>query len=387
MTLSATATSRGTTIPRQPGEAGSADLAQPPASVADSPVRSYNEWDPLEEVIVGVIDDATVPEWDLAVAATMPAASEELFRNGAGAPFPADHVRPAAAELDAFAAMLDGLGVHVVRPAMASHSRPFTTPNWRSPGGLYSAMPRDVLLIVGDTVVEAPMAWRSRYFEVDAYRPLLTDYFRRGARWIAAPRPRLLDEWYDPDYDRERPYESGRYLTREYEPTFDAADFIRCGRDIFAQRSHVTNQLGIQWVARHLGDAYRVHEIEVTDKAPMHIDASFVPLAPGKLLLNPLRMRSVPELFASWDVRWAPEPALPADHVLYMSSAWVSMNVFMLDETRVVVEAGEVPLIKVLEEWGLEVVPVEFRNVMRFGGCFHCVTADVRRRGELRSYF
>jgi glycine amidinotransferase len=282
--------------------------------------------------------------------------------------------------------MLTGNGVRVVRPDSVSHRRPFATPNWRSPGGLYSAMPRDLLLIVGDTVIEAPMAWRSRYFEIDAYRSLLTDYFRRGARWVAAPKPQLLQEWYDAGYDRERPYESGRYLTLEHEPTFDAADFVRCGRDIFVQRSHVTNRLGIEWVSRHLGDDYRVHEVDVADPSPMHIDASFMPLAPGKLLLHPRRVRSVPAVLGSWEVRRAPEPVLPRGYLLYMSSAWLSMNVLMLDERRVVVEAGETPLIELLQDWGLEPVPVAFRNVMRFGGSFHCVTADVRRRGELRSY-
>ena len=31
----------------------------------------------------------------------------------------------------------------------------------------------------------------------------------------------------------------GHFVTTEYEPCFDAADFIRAGRDIFAQRSQV----------------------------------------------------------------------------------------------------------------------------------------------------
>ncbi|WP_229068493.1 amidinotransferase [Actinoplanes sp. DH11] len=352
-----------------------------------SPVSSYNEWDPLEEVIVGVMDGAAVPEWDVAVEATMPARSEKLFRASAGQAWPAEHAAAAVAELDGFARTLTELGVRVVRPDAVDHRRPFATPNWRSPGGLYSAMPRDLLLVVGDTIIEAPMAWRSRYFEIDAYRNLLTDYFRRGARWISAPKPQLTDDIYDAGYDTERPYESGRYLTTEFEPTFDAADFIRCGTDIFAQRSHVTNQLGIDWVARHIGGEYTVHVIDVTDPSPMHIDASFMPLAPGKLLLNPNRVKSVPAMFDSWDIRFAPDPALPRDHELYMSSAWVSMNVIMLDERRVVVEAGEQPLIDMFADWDMEPVPVPFRNVMRFGGCFHCVTADVRRRGTLRSYF
>lgn len=31
----------------------------------------------------------------------------------------------------------------------------------------------------------------------------------------------------------------GKFVTTEFEPCFDAADFIRAGKDIFAQRSNV----------------------------------------------------------------------------------------------------------------------------------------------------
>jgi glycine amidinotransferase len=354
---------------------------------AAAPVCSYNEWDPLEEVIVGAIDGAAVPWWETAVAATMPERNREFFQRNGGGRFPEKYTLAAARELDDFASVLEDLGITVVRPSPVDHCRSFSSPAWESPGGLYSAMPRDLLLVVGDLIIEAPMAWRCRYFESDAYRPLLMDYFRRGARWIAAPKPQLLDESYDPDYDPERPFESGRYATLEMEPTFDAADFMRCGRDIFVQRSHVTNRMGIEWVARHIGPEYRVHTLDFTDSAPMHIDTSFAPLAPGKLLLNRKRVSKLPPMFDSWDVRSAPTPAMPADHLLYMSSAWLSMNVVVLDERRVVVEANEAGLIALLEAWGFEVVPVMFRNVMRFGGAFHCVTTDVRRTGTLDSYF
>jgi hypothetical protein len=31
----------------------------------------------------------------------------------------------------------------------------------------------------------------------------------------------------------------GKFVTTEFEPCFDSADFMRCGRDVFAQRSQV----------------------------------------------------------------------------------------------------------------------------------------------------
>lgn len=62
---------------------------------------------------------------------------------------------------------------------------------------MYAAMPRDILLIVGNEIIEAPMAWRARFFEYRAYRPLIKEYFRNGAKWTTAPKPTMADELYD----------------------------------------------------------------------------------------------------------------------------------------------------------------------------------------------
>lgn len=63
--------------------------------------------------------------------------------------------------------------------------------------GLYSAMPRDVLLVLGDEIIECPMAWRSRFFEFRAFRPLVREYFKQGARWTTPPKPLMNDELYE----------------------------------------------------------------------------------------------------------------------------------------------------------------------------------------------
>src|SRR5438045_440878 len=73
-------------------------------------------------------------------------------------------------------------------------------------------------------------------------------------------------------------------VSTECEPRFDAADISRCGRDLFFQRSQVNNHFAIEWLQRPLGVGYRVHEVEFEDDRAVHIDATFVPLAPGKML-------------------------------------------------------------------------------------------------------
>ncbi|WP_406098962.1 amidinotransferase [Streptomyces sp. NBC_01013] len=350
-----------------------------------SPVSAYNEWDPLEEVIVGTVDGAHFPPYDTVTAAPLSAEQRAVFRERAGKPFPPEQVAAAKDELDQLVEILQNHGVRVRRPDPRDHGRSYGAPGWASTG-LYDAMPRDLLLVIGERIIEAPMAWRSRYFASSAYRPLLKEYFRAGARWSAAPRPELSDELYVEGWTDQPDGEPFRSVITEFEPTFDAADFIRCGRDIFVQRSHVTNMMGIEWVRREIGDEYQVHVVDLVDDHPMHIDASLMPLAPGKLLIHPDRVVEVPSQFKNWEIRRAPEPAIPDGHPLYMTSKWINMNILMLDETKMLVEAEDRPMQELAESWGITPIPCPFRNFNSFGGSFHCATTDVRRRGELQSY-
>jgi len=350
-------------------------------------VNSYSEWDPLEEVIVGIVDGACLPPWHPCLRATMPPGCQPIPRSTVPTLFPDELTKAARQELDIFVHILESEGVIVRRPDPPVPGRSYSTPDWTCPNGLYAAMPRDLLFVFGNDIIEAPMAWRSRYFEVHAYRSLLKDYFRKGAQWTAAPKPQLLDDLYDSRY--VVPHDgvfSGSVLT-EFEPTFDAADFVRCGRDVFYQKSHVTNEFGVEWLRRHLEGRCVLHELRFRDSHPMHIDATFLPLAPGKVLVNDERVDRLPDMFHDWEVLSAPPPCIPKSHPMYLSSRWVSMNVLMLDEKRVIVEREEEALIASLRRWGFEPIPCPFRSFNSFGGSFHCATLDVRRRGEPKSYF
>lgn len=358
---------------------------------ARCPVNSHNGWDPLEEVIVGRLEGATMPPAHPSVTNALPRTTARLLGVVAGLPYPRAVVARAQQQLDWFIRLLEAEGVRVRRPEILDGRVKIGNPYWKS-RGFCTACPRDGFLVIGDEIIETPMAWRSRFFESYAYRPLFKEYFSQGARWTAAPRPQLTDELFDPSYRPPVEGEPMRYLLTEFEPVFDAADFIRCGRDIFAMRSNVTNVSGIEWLRRHLGDAYRVHELEFRCRTPMHIDSSFMPLAPGKLLVNPdyVDVARLPAMFASWDVMVAPRPVQP-EGLLFklasMTSAWISLNVLMLDERRVIVEQRQTPLIEMLAKHGFSPIPCAFADYLSFGGSFHCATLDVRRRGTLQSYF
>mmetsp|Transcript_17839 Transcript_17839/g.18599 ORF Transcript_17839/g.18599 Transcript_17839/m.18599 type:complete len:397 (-) Transcript_17839:360-1550(-) len=370
-------------------------------------VNSHNEFDPLEEVIVGRVDGATIPEWHVSGKAVWPSGHWDMYKTQAGKPFPAYLMTEAAKELDGFAKILEAEGVKVRRPDVlpGDFAQEYSTPDFKCRSGLYAAMPRDVLIVVGNEIIEAPMAWRSRYFEFRPYRTLIKEYFHQGAKWTAAPKPFMSDDLYVSENEFQVST-AGKFVTTEFEPVFDAAEFTRIGKDIFCQRSQVTNDFGIEWMRRHLGPNYNIHVLDFQDKNAMHIDGTFIPIGPGKLLVNPKRPcitgekqktytfeghqkeYRLPPMFKGWDIFVAQTPLLPPTHPLFFTSPWTaSCNIIMLDHERVVVEAHETTTIEAFKSWGFKPVPVPFRHFLPFGGSFHCATVDVRRRGELQSYF
>jgi glycine amidinotransferase len=370
-----------------------ASLASIPDTRSEpTPVNSHNEWDPLEEIIVGRLEGAVIPSAHPVVVCNVPTWAGRLQKLAAGFKYPQMMVEPAQRELDGFVALLESLGVTVRRPEAVDYRKKFSSPDWSS-RGFCNSCPRDSLLVIGDEIIETPMAWPCRYFETHSYRPLLKDYFQRGARWTSAPKPELTDALFDPNFQLPEKGEPLRYILTEFEPVFDAADFFRCGRDLFVTRSNVTNLSGIEWLRRHLGPEYRIHEIESRCPNPMHIDTTALPLAPGKLLVNPeyIDVDRLPEVFKSWDILVAPEPdPIKNEKLLEITSMcgkWLSMNILMIDEKRVICDPHHTGMMRALEQWGFEPIPCPFLHYAAFGGAFHCATLDVRRRGTLESYF
>ncbi|MFC6883819.1 hypothetical protein [Actinomadura yumaensis] len=343
------------------------------------PVSVHNEWDPLEEVIVGSVEGARIPAPDLSMHAVghPHLSSADQIPSG---PFPDEVIERTAAELDELERTLTGMGVRVRRPDARDKKAVIATPDWQS-DGFYDYCPRDVLLAIGDTIIEAPMVHRSRLLEPFAYKSILVEYLRGGARWISAPKPRLLDDMYDADAPE------GRRL-RDHEPAFDAANVLRFGTDILYLVSDSGNALGARWLQAALGDRYTVHACEGLYPG-IHVDSAITPLRPGLLLLNPVQVseKRLPAFLRDWDRVWAPPMAdLPlADHHLPCSE-WVGMNSLVVAPGKVILDDRQHELIRVLEQHGVEVVRQRLTHARTLSGAFHCTTLDVRRTGTLQTY-
>ncbi len=366
-------------------------------------VNSWNEWGRLRRVIVGRADGTMVQAPEPATVRDWP---DDGYPKGTYGPLPKDMEDAANQQLDDFAALLESHGVVVDRPEVLDFSQKVSTPDWTQDSMFGVMPPRDLLLTVGNEILEATMSQRSRWFEYLAYRPLLQEYFRQDPefRWEAAPKPRLTDasyvggmefweyaESFSDEEQIKRFTMSKQWNLSEEEPLFDAADVGRFGRDLFVQRSTATNGAGIDWLRRHFPE-HRIHEVLFYEAHPMHIDATFIPLRPGLALSNRQRVPLSEEMVRlfemnDWEIVPCAEPALSEKPPLCFCSVWLSMNTLLLDENTIFVEESEKAQQQQFYDLGFEVIPVPFWAVGPFGGGLHCATADVYRDGDLEDYF
>jgi len=299
-------------------------------------------------------------------------------------PFSQRIIEETEEDVNAFVAVLEELGITVKRPETWPHEAKFSTIHWESEG-FYNYCPRDILLVIGDHIIETPNVIRSRSLETFSYRAMMVDYLKSGAKWYSAPKPMLLDSLFEVDPARPTP--------RNDEPAFDAANVLRLGQDLIYLVSGTGNELGGQWLQTILGDDFRIHFLKDVYYGS-HIDSTFVALRPGLMLCSPARINddTLPEILKQWEVIYSPpmesKGTYSADYLSKsIGSKWIDMNAFSINPNLVVVDRDQTALIKLLEKHGIDVIPLKLRHSKMMGGGFHCITLDIRRTGTLERYF
>ncbi len=339
-------------------------------------VNSNTEWGTLKEVILGRAENAQIPKIKLKDMHCVDYADYNSVKDLPGGNYDLDIIYETVEDLDSFQKQLESIGIKVFRPEIMNFSKEHSLNSWSS-DGYYNYCPRDSTLIIGDMIIETPMPLRSRYFENFSYRKILKKYALEGSRWISAPKGELSDELYD------RSDLQGSTLT-DFEPAFDAANIIRCGKDIFYLISNSGNRFGAHWLQTTLGSSYNVHILN-NIYAYVHLDTSILPLSPGVVLLNPDRVNNnnIPPYFKSWKKIWANKPIETKFKPNWApASPWLGMNVLSIDENTVAVEKNQIVLIKQLEKHGFDIFEVSLRHSRTLSGGPHCVTLDTVRDDE-----
>jgi N-dimethylarginine dimethylaminohydrolase len=340
-------------------------------------VNVHNEWDPVEEIIVGNALYAAMPNSDMGFQLTR--RFKGKVRNKIV--ITQQIIEETEEDIENFMSMLRKLNIVVKRPDPIKFQSKIKTLDWETEH-YFCYCPRDILLSIGDMIIECPSVFRSRYFESYSYKKILIEYMNSGAKWISAPKPRLQDQTYnDLDFDRS--------VLNNLEPVFDAANVLRAGKDLFYLVSDSGNELGCQWLQSILVDKYRVHPCRNLYSS-IHIDTTICLLRPGLLLANPqwVTKEKLPKILQKWDIIFSP-PMVEAHYseIEPLSSPWLGMNMLMLSPSLALVDKNQINLIKLLERHGIEVLPCLLRHGRVLGGGPHCITLDVRRTGVLEDYF
>lgn len=389
-------------------------------------INSHNGWDTLKEVVVGTADrTAAVLSW----GNPEPPSLELLIkaRELSAEAYPEWFLEEVAEDLEELSQAIREFGAVVHRPDVHNIAKSYSSPFWTSTGNnVYNV--RDLHLVIGDNLIEAPSQHISRYYEASALYPLWYKYFEEGFRWISAPKPRIMENPILP-YFRD---ESERILTdedlkhkeltggrveqlhrlSEEEILFEAANTLRLGKDLVYLVSSSGNQKGAKWLQSVLGGDYRVHTTDSIYRSS-HIDSTVLALRPGLVMLNSARVseKNCPPILKNWDKVWFEDVAPTVDTELKfqrevrdpiaskleeigfktnlrdMASPWVGMNFLSLDPQTVIVDERQKALIEVLEKMKFVVVPIRMRHIYTQGGGIHCATLDTVRESKLEDYF
>ena len=335
-------------------------------------VSAENEWSPLKSIIIGRAAGSCFPsEPARMMASTMQEQYMAEFRPDN--PFPQHILDHADSELDQLTSILENEGVKVYRPKNI---------DWRKVGGYTGSMPRDGLLSVGNHIIEAPFSWGCRRDEIEmAYGNILQELARdTSVRVMRAPSPPQPDTLYDGPTD-------GPWTINDSRPAFDAADFMRFGKTLLGQFSHVTNAKGVDYLQAQLPAGYNVEMLDITDPHAMHIDTVILPLRRGLLVYNPARTTKEAlrkhEVLKDWELLPVPfTPPRRLDPPSYTCSDWLVMNVLVLDGHKVIVDVTDVEFANWMRELGMEPILCPLRHVNSIGGAAHCASVDLVREEE-----
>lgn len=302
-------------------------------------INSWNEWDPLKEIIVGCATSANWPSQDPIFARESEKTTWKESPIPSG-PVPQWIIDETNEDLQGLCDILVSAGAKVHRPREI---------DFVALGGMYNYCPRDRLLIAGDTVVDTAMMYPCRDMELEAYHSVVDT----ADRYLHMPRNEGL--------------------------TLDAANISRLNDKWLYLESASGNRAAAEWLADHF-PKIDIHGCDFY--SGVHIDSTIVPLREGLVMLNASRVtpENCPQILLDWDKIWV-EDCVAQDFYQYpYASKWIGMNVLSIDPRTVIVDRAQTGIITELESRGFTVIPHQLRHSRTLGGGFHCVTLDTWRQ-------
>lgn len=299
-------------------------------------VSTRNDYSRLKSALLGCVENFEWPkndqEFDDAIGRST------YHKTLAYTTLPDWVLSQATEDLDTLGSVMNDHGVEVHRPTVSG-------PHWA-----YSA--RDILLPVGDVIIQCPTPFVSRADEIKLY-PSLED-----CKVIKAPRPHSADD-----------------------PCFDAANILKMDDKLLYSVSHSANQAGADWLQGAVGNDFEVVKWRVVDHEITHIDSTIISLNENTVLVNASRVKEqqLPEFMRAYKKIWVEDVVARDFYEFPYASKWIGMNVLSLDPETVVIDEIQVGLAQSLRSHGFQVITTPMRQSRTLGGGMHCVTCDLQR--------
>ena len=297
-------------------------------------ISSNNEWDSLKSVIVGSATNANWPVKcrDFRKIQHTTTWSETPLPSG---PILQHIIDSANKDLNKLAEFLTNIGVKVYRP---------TDLDFVKHDGFYNYCPRDRLLIIGETVINAPMAYKCRQMELEAYKFLECKFVKAEGIW-------------------------------------DAANICKLNNDLLYLVSETGDCAGAEWLQSYLGNQYRVHIVDNLYSG-VHIDSTMVPVREGLVVLNGNRVNldNIPTVLKSWDKIWMYEFIEQSFYEFPYASNSIGMNFLVVDSNSVICDPKQIELRRQLDKHHIDSHGIDLRHSRTLGGGHHCVTLDLIRQ-------
>ena len=332
-------------------------------------VSVKNEYGQLKSVILGRAEGANWPTGDLffnQIIKLPPVQS-----NKPKGKLPKEVINQAKEDLLYMKDVLIDNGVEVFRPEMQDYSK--TSMHYGNlVQGMHSYSARDLLLSVGDMIIECPTPFVSRYTELNDYDSIRIEAIRDGCKWIAAPRARMEPA--------EAVHKMSKIVLSERYPIFDAANILKFDDKLLYLKSSTANQAGADWLQKVVGTEFEVITWDGVYNGA-HIDTTLASLKKDLILINGSRVNSadrLPKFLRQHRKIWVNDCVERDYYKFSYGSKWLGMNVLVINEEKVMLDSIQDNLIKQLgTEFKIIQVPLEHSRTL--GGGHRCVTCDLER--------
>lgn len=346
----------------------------------------YTNWDPLEEVIVGNCNTTS----------SLTGKAKYLF----------DVILNETKEdLDNFAEYLTKLNVKVYRPNVENFPNVIDLGKFKVLNATQPIVPRDQYFVYDKTIYQTYTSMPDRYVDAYSYYDVFSSLFNEGYNWISQPPPMLKNFTEDSKWFTVGKKIYGVDLRSQ--ALWHTATMYKCGDTIITNTSGPGTKMGLEWMKRNINanivsnhGAYAENfgHIDhgfymVDDDTVICLSKEWIPsLLKNKKIIN---LEGVSELFpyvdyfnktytgqdklsVQWLEKWFSEWKGYAQKVAFEA------NVLVVDSSNIIFSYEQPKVFDLLNKHGINCHVCTLRHGLFWEAGPHCVTLDVKRKGNKR---